>query len=429
MINLDMACGACAYALNAIDTPAGLVFEHPVTPREDHQPIPVPAHRFATVYRRCHLCSIHQPIWQYRTDAMEAVADDGAHPITQTYSTCWHVCCECADLIEAGDHTRLTHRCATVMGWTPGDARTRLLAGIHHALMLARAPGRALLTTGTWTSTPLKAPALPKIRDRLTGLLRGPVGLPEPLHTDRGHLAHRLEQARLYWIDPEFTALVAETSDELPRTTVTDRIVPAGSGLLCWASPVDDRHRLTAASWRPHGDGWDLTCYRSYGPDLPTGHIERLRHDVGWLIPAHHTHLAAGAHLDGSDPLAALAATWLIIAQQLTSTESVPADPPIRRAYTRRHRPAPEIRIIRIRPTAVPPPTHGGDRTPTGRARPDHRYWVSGHTRKQAYGPGRSLRREVDIDPFLKGPPDAPIKASTTVRILGSQRTPSPGDN
>jgi hypothetical protein len=45
---------------------------------------------------------------------------------------------------------------------------------------------------------------------------------------------------------------------------------------------------------------------------------------------------------------------------------------------------------------------------------------VSGHERQQAYGPARSLRRPVDIQPFLNGDEHLPIKLSTTVRVLGS---------
>jgi hypothetical protein len=82
------------------------------------------------------------------------------------------------------------------------------------------------------------------------------------------------------------------------------------------------------------------------------------------------------------------------------------------------------VRLVRVRPSSPDsqPTTSRDERTRTGKAKPDHRYWVSGHERNQAYGPGRSLRKKITIDPFLKGPEDLPIKASTTVRILGSAR-------
>lgn len=320
----------------------------------------------------------------------------------------------------------LTRRSIAAIGWHPTSLEAQILAVIHRTIVHTREPGRSLLTAGAWNPVHLKAPTLPKVRDRLAGLLRGPVQLPAPIdHTEPRHnLADGLDQARLYWIDPHFTALVAQILAELPTTAVTDRIVPTGSGLLAWSAPVDERHRITAASWNPRPDGWQLVCYRGLGLDLPPTMIEAVRHEIGWLVPVHVIHARHGHTVDGSDPLAGLVASWLIIAQQLTQADPTPADPAIRKAYGRAHRPPPDVRVVRIKPLRSRPeltPT-GPDHTPSGRAKPDHRYWVSAHKRNQAHGPGRSLRKEIDIDPFLKGPEDAPIKPSTTVRILGTAR-------
>ncbi|GGN93901.1 hypothetical protein GCM10010112_82690 [Actinoplanes lobatus] len=405
MIGDDLACRVCGYALN----PGG---EHPVT-STGHTPQPVPADQLADVYRRCHLCSIGQPIWAYHTDQIEA------HSIaaSQIYATRWHTCWNCATLIERDDPDTLTRRCATVMGWPATDPRTRILAAIHRAIVGTRAPGRTLLTTGIWPPAHLKAGTLPKIRDRLTHLLRGPHLLDR--FPSRLNLADSLEQARLYWIDPEFTTLAATAGEQLPAVAVTDRIVPAGSGLLTWPHPVG-RHQLAAASWTPRPGGWQLTAYRSLTPDLPAPALAELRHQIGWLIPAHTADITIGDTLDSGDPLAILATTWLIIAQQLTQAETTTADPPISRAYSRAGRKPPQIRTLRIKaPGRRTTTTSTG--TGAARATPDHRYWVSAHTRQQPYGPGRTLRRPVDIDPFLKGPDGAPIKPSTTVRILGQQ--------
>src|SRR6266542_354361 len=64
----------------------------------------------------------------------------------------------------------------------PTDPHAQILAGIHRPIVLTREPGRTLLTTSRWSPAHLKAATIPKIRDRLTGLLRGPVRLPTPLH-------------------------------------------------------------------------------------------------------------------------------------------------------------------------------------------------------------------------------------------------------
>ncbi|MBO3736656.1 hypothetical protein [Actinoplanes flavus] len=433
MIEHDKACTVCTYALNPIDDNGTITYEHPVAPAGGgHNPAPVPAHQLADVYRRCHLCSDNEPVWMYRTPQIE-VMSQGTRQITETYSTQWNICIPCAALIEQDDHVTLTQRSIAVMRWHPADPRAQLLGLLHRAIVLTREPGRTLLTTGAQTAAPLKASTLPKVRDRLAGLLRGTIGLPAPIdHPEpRRLIADSLDQARLYWIDPQFTTLVAEVLTDLPDTNITDRIVPAGSGLLAWSTPLDHRHRIAAASWAPQPDGWQMICYRSLGLDQPPAATEAIRHEIGWLVPIHVEHVPHEFTVNGDHPLAALIASWLIIAQQLTHDEPTPVDSPIRKAYARARRPAPEVRLLRIRPRSSPPqladtPTAGAR---TGRAKPDHRFWVSGHKRNQAYGPGRTLRQEIDIDPFLKGPENLPIKASTTVRVLGTTRQPPEGES
>jgi hypothetical protein len=420
VIDRDMACQACTYALTPIHRDGGLTFEHPITPDRDHPAIPVPDTALDTVFRRCHLCSVHQPWWEYHTDGpiIEAIGD--IHTIAQQYSSRWHVCGACADLIETADQPALTRRCTTVLGWPADGLAAQILAGLHEAIIISRRPGRTLITTGTWPASPLKPPALPRIRDRLAALLRGPTRLPQPLADPaiRHQIAHGLDQGQFTWIDPEFTDLIEHVHTDLPHTPITDRIVPAAVSLLAWANPIGP-HRLAAASWTRHHGGWQVVAYRTITADLPAPELTTLRHEVGWLIPVHVRDLADDHPLPAGDPLAPLAATWLIIAQQLTHDEPAVPDPALGRAYRRNRRQPPDIRIVRIKPAARRAATGG---TSGGRARPTHRFWVSAHTRHQAYGPGRTLRRDIPIDPYLKGPDGAPIKASTTIRILGDHR-------
>jgi hypothetical protein len=420
VIDHDMACQACTYALTPVHRDGRIGYEHPITPDADHPVTPVPADRLDSVFRRCHLCSVHQPWWEYRTDApvVEAIGDIGT--VVQQYSSRWHVCGDCADLLDAADQPALTRRCTGVLGWPADGLAAQILAGLHQAIIVSREPGRTLITTGTWPSLPLKPPALPRIRDRLAALLRGPVGLPHPL-TDPGtrrQVADGLDQGQFTWIDGEFSDLVEHVHPDLPDTPLTARIVPAGVSLLTWANPVGP-HRLAAASWCRHDGGWRVVAYRTIGAGLPAPALTALRHEVGWLIPVHVRDIGDGHTVAGGDPLAPLAATWLIIAQQLTRTEPAAPEPALGRAYRRNLRRPPDIRIVRIKPAArrTAPTTGGG-----GRAQPTYRFWVSAHIRHQAYGPGRTLRRDVPIDPYLKGPDGAPIKASTTIRILGDHR-------
>jgi hypothetical protein len=423
MIGHEKACIVCTLVLSRIEEPDGRTrYEHPIGPHDDHDPVPVPAEGLPAAYRRCHFCSEHEPVWEYRTDPIAAVID-GPDPLTRTYSTRWQACWLCAQLIDDDNPAALTRRAASVVGWPTGDVSSNILGILYRAVVLTREPGKTLLTTTRWSRAELRASVLPKVRDRLGELVRGPHGLPGLLadRQRRDAIAAGLDRAKLYWIDPEFTALIAEVHADLPPTHITDRIVPAGDGLLVWPRPASPRFHITAASWTTRPGGWDILCYRSIGPGLPDKAMADLRHQVGWLLPIHAATVPRGHCVDGQDPLASLVTALLLIAQQLTVSEATAVEPKIRKSYARARRTPPDVRLVRIKPT-VPRPQAAAGRVPrakTGRAEPDHRFWVSGHERQQAYGPGSSLRRLIVVDPFLKGPEDLPIKASTTVRILG----------
>jgi hypothetical protein len=264
---------------------------------------------------------------------------------------------------------------------------------------------------------------LPKIRDRLTRLLRSPTNLPAPINDSelRRTLANQLDLVPMYWINHEFTGLINEVSTSQPPATTTGDLTPSPAGLIAWPDPVGTSQRLAAVSWTPHLDGWQVIGYGSIGSAVDEDLMPTLRHDIGWLEPVHAEHIPHGTTLDGTHPLGPLLTTWLLINQQLADT--VPAKLPKTtiKAYQRSRRPAPDVRIAGIRPRGTTPPERTDLGSPRTRATPDHRFWVSGHERQQAYGPGRSLRRTVTIQPFLKGNDDLPIKLSTTVRVLRNQ--------
>lgn len=50
----------------------------------------------------------------------------------------------------------------------------------------------------------------------------------------------------------------------------------------------------------------------------------------------------------------------------------------------------------------------------------DHRWMVRGHWRLQPHGPGRTLRRLQWIDPYVKGPDDAPLDVRPTIWKAGT---------
>jgi hypothetical protein len=417
------ACATCRLALTESSDGDNTVYRHPVTEAR-HDIVPVDAGQLPQVFNRCHTCTGAPPVWNYRTGLIQIAAL--AAGAVETYNDQWHVCYRCAQFIEADDSDGLTAHCAALMHWPPRSDEYTILRTLHRGIVIGREGSRTLLTTTDWPPARITAEMLPKIRDRITRLLRGPANLPEPVNDvgQRRTLANHLDLVPLYWINQEFTDLVNEVTDNQPPATVTADIASSPAGLIAWPEPVGRSRQLAAASWTPHTDGWHVVGYRSVGSALDDDLMPALRHEIGWLVPIHAEYVARGTTLDGRHPLGPLITTWLLINQQMA--EAVPAKLPkgTTRAYQRSQRPAPEVRIVRIKPRGTDPsPELTQPGSPRNRAKPDHRFWISGHERQQAYGPGRSLRRPVDIQPFLKGDENLPIKLSTTVRVLGSRGT------
>jgi hypothetical protein len=234
----------------------------------------------------------------------------------------------------------------------------------------------------------------------------------------RGPISPSLEAARLFWVDPQFTELAQYAARSLPATPLTAAQPPAPHGLLAWAQPVGVRGDLAAASWSSGPDGMRIIGYRSIGSGLPPAELQHLREQIGWLGPRTHTHLAPGELVDTGSPAGVLVATWLLIAQRLAETAPAAVDKAVRKAYQRTGRPAPDVRLIRIRGAHT---AGSATRRPAGdqdSPQREFRWWVKGHWRNQPYGRGRAQRRLIFLDPHLRGPEGKPIKASTTVRVL-----------
>jgi hypothetical protein len=422
------ACGTCGSPLNRyVDLTTGEArFTHPLssaTGQLDHQPDPVPAAQVDTRYV-CDFCSDEKIVYTYRVGPVGVVvlaADEG---VLHRYGGNWAACIECAQLIDARDLDGLHAR--TMRLGPPLDQRAEArVRAMQLAVVNSIMPGRALAAIGRWKPTPLPASTLPKVRDRLVRLVRGEDELPYDLNRPgtRNQLATGLDAAQLYWIDDDFTDLARRAARSLPATTVVAADAPAPHGMLAWAVPMGDRADIVAASWTSSTDGARVVCYRSVGAGLSGSTLQRLGEQVGWLIPNHTAQLRPGDLVEAESPASNIVATWLLIGQKLAETESVTVDKTIRKAYKRSGRPAPEVRLVRIR-GAVP----AGGRQSDGQARGEpgrereYRWWVRGHWRNQPYGPGRAERRLIYIDPQVRGPEGKPIKASTTVRVLGAGR-------
>ncbi|GAA1616249.1 hypothetical protein ACFQY4_18165 [Catellatospora bangladeshensis] len=417
----EFGCQICSHVLNRRADEHGLaVYEHPlILGLVDHRPVPVPAERLTGLRRLCDFCgSGSDPLlFVYRTHPISALAVGAGVEHVEYYGTRWSACDMCSHWLTVGDAGRLLDRAATGSGLRRDAAGLAITGHLQRVVLDSLLPGRVLITTGRWPSAAPAARLLPKVRDRLAALLRGPDHIDTPpLEPVRHDLASGLDQARLYYVDAHFSQMVQHATAALPPTTAAAALAPADHGLLTWAEPVAG---AAAASWTAGPDGWEVVEYAGLGAEgRPDEAVQHLRAAVGWLMPIRTSHLRRGQLAAGSHPAAALLTTWLLIGQQsVADVAPAEVDPAIRKAYQRARRPAPDVRLIRIRGTAaVRPPAASAAHGEQVRT---HRWWTSGHWRNQAHGPGRALRKPVYISPFLKGPADLPIRHSTTVRVLG----------
>jgi hypothetical protein len=430
MNRTEMACATCHAPLNVLGDPPSYI--HPLSLTTDgHQPVPVPAEQLDTIARRCDFCGDPHPVWSLHGGNVTVVAlDDTGSGLAQDYGEVWAACVSCESLASAGDLDGLVTRAGTALGWRQGDEALQQIAKLHAAFLASRPAGRTLITTTAWPPTPMAARDLPKVRDRLVRLYRSSDQLPGPYANPqlRDDLADGLLSARLYWIDPEFTTLTEHAAGQLPYTGIDPDDPPAPSGLIVWAQPVTNR-QVAAASWSIDGktESCRIACYRSIGGGLDGAGLQRLREQVGWLAPTRLVEVTPRQTLSHDGPAAPLLATWLLIAQKAAEAVPVELDKATRRAYARQQRPAPEVRLVRIRiRTGGPARTGVIGGIGRGRAPLQEREWVGGHWKQQAYGPGRSQRRLTYVAAYLRGPDNKPIRASSTVRVLGSTRAPTP---
>jgi hypothetical protein len=412
MNRTEMACATCHAPLNMLGDPPAYI--HPLSFTTDrHQPVPVPAETLETIAGRCDFCGNPYPVWTLHGNqaiSVLAVAGHGGGGLVQDYGHAWAACASCEQLAANKDVHALAARAGAAIGWKQNDQALRHIAQLH-AAFLHRAPQRrSLVTTTAWPPGHMHPRELPKVRDRLARLYQGHDQLPGPYTGQvRTQLADGLLAARLYWIDPEFTTLAHHAAAHLPETTLDPDQLPADSGLLVWAQPVTHR-QVAASSWTvDHATGaFQIACYRHIGTGLDGPALQRVREQIGRLVPTRLIQATPGQALPADGPAAPLVATWLLIAQQAVETLPAEVDRATRRAYQRQARPAPEVRIVRIRPRpgrrATGSDSAGGGVRGRGRGPLQQREWVGGHWKHQAHGPKRGQRRLIYVHPYIRGP-------------------------
>ncbi|XTP38353.1 hypothetical protein ACORG1_33320 (plasmid) [Mycobacterium sp. TJFP1] len=249
------------------------------------------------------------------------------------------------------------------------------------------------------------------------------------------HARTQLAQANLYWVTRDMVDYALAAAKTLPEWTPR-AAMPSSSGLLCWAKPAAgfamqwgaetpvERVPADAMAWYFLQDG-TLQILGASRADRSEASRRQLRVDTPFVI-------GNGGSIDADLPLAIdiidernvpavllLGAAWLLMAQTTVSTNRriPPPEPP--GAGNRSFRDAPPehsaVSLIDLRRLAAGPAEHvsgnGRSRTYT------HQWWVDGHWRQQACGPGRSYRKPVWIAPHIKGPEGTPL-ANERVHVL-----------
>lgn len=127
------------------------------------------------------------------------------------------------------------------------------------------------------------------------------------------------------------------------------------------------------------------------------------------LIPIHAAHLPHGAIINRSEPLAALASSWLLIAQKLAESEPAPVDAGIRKAYQRSRRRPPMFAssVSSHRRQEENPPTPPSSPRPAREQRPTTATGSPGTNATRHTAPATALRRKIDTTNSSKHRPRA----------------------
>lgn len=199
------------------------------------------------------------------------------------------------------------------------------------------------------------------------------------------------------------------------------------SGIALWAfndaiSSPDDIHlqmKTAADEAGRHGDGqwYDrfVGRFSTIGIDL-LHHGEPLGPEMQPPSPSQMLEvLSEGVDQPsmGTNTMRYAHALWLLLNQTVTKIEDERAERPARRRAEKAKLPS-AVTVIRLRREVSTLDREPGE----SQIEWQHRWIVRGHWRWQACGVGRTERRRIWINPFIKGPEGAPIKQSEKVYSL-----------
>lgn len=232
---------------------------------------------------------------------------------------------------------------------------------------------------------------------------------------DLAGIAHSV----LFWTARDMTDLAVSAAASLPEWSPAAAI-PEEFGLIAWAKPVGtfdwpvpgraERIRMPVdlMSWGVRGSSVGVSCaFRTerIAEQLNPGlaRLPLISHPVGmWDLEEPVSH-----RLDNGavSPLSVLGTAWLLIGQPAVSARReirATTGPSVAAGDDADVVSIIELRRLQSTSSAAEPDSQSHRRY-------DKRFWVSGHWRNQACGPGRKLRRPVWISPHIKGPDGAPV--------------------
>lgn len=427
----SFGCKVCRLPLSTfLDEYGEVHFRHPPSPlASGHEPQPTPGDDFRDgLIGVCDFCAGDDLIvWQYLTSPITMIAYGDAANLVNDYGTIWGACARCAALIESRDLARLCQINLTAVGMSPHDPAAHAGQQMLATVLQEIRPGRTLLLDGRPGEPPqLEARCLPRIRDRLAVLLAPdnviPAFGPDPYA--QKEVADGLMMARHYAIDDTFTRMAVAAAEALHDVSLSTIRVPAPFGFVLWSHPVNSADAI-AASWTTVGSSLRIAYYRPLHA-APSTAQQQLREQAGWLLPLSTATVHPGEPLDSGHPSAVLIATFLLIAHRLAESAGVSVDRRIRRSYLREGRPAPEVRLVHLRPAARPSAGNADESAGDAdrvRREPEYRWWCAPFTRNQRRGPGLSEVETILVLPFINGPRGKPVRASTTVRLLAQPKS------
>ena len=122
---------------------------------------------------------------------------------------------------------------------------------------------------------------------------------------------------------------------------------------------------------------------------------------------------------EGSHLVSIVGAAWLLMSQPaVTETRTLERSAPQRGEASEETGPRREpsnVTIIELRRPASA--ARDGAEGASGRQY-RRRWWVGGHWRQQACGPGRTQRKPIWVSPYVKGPEGSPLVAKERVHVL-----------